>query len=291
MKVPFVILPTKLLRRISLFRPISSKLSRVFSKLDLLLKQSRSDLDKEEYITVVLTNTIMIFIFLVVIFNVLQIYFQIQAIGISIFAAGLASLFVFFNSINYPKIIVNKRIRGIERNLLPSLQDFLAQANAGVPIFNIIVNISNSDYNEVSKEFEKAVREINAGKSQVEALSDLGAANPSVFFRRTLWQISNGLTSGADMVKVIKESINSISDEQLIQIQEYGARLSPLSMFYMLIAVIMPILAITFILILSSLISTNPTTMKIILWGFYAGIVFMQIMFLGIIKSKRPNLI
>ncbi len=291
MRIPFSILPSRVLKRISLFRPFASSLARRFSSLDVLLKQARSDMDKEDYITASITNSLMIFTLILIVSNFVQIYLELQVISFSLFISASVALFVFANSIVYPSIVVGRRIRAIEKNLLPALQDFQAQINSGVPIFNTMVNISNSDYGEVSKEFAKAVREINAGKSQIEALSDLGADNPSIFFRRSLWQISNGLTSGANMMIVVRESIKSLADEQVIQIQEYGSRLSPLSMFYMLVAVIFPILAVTFIIILSSVISLSPIMTKVILWGFYGMLFFFQVMFLGMIKSRRPNLI
>lgn len=291
MKLPYSVLPIRILRRISLFRPIGNKIAKRFPSLSIQLRQAKSDMGKEEYVTVSITNALMVFVFLLILFNIIQIYLKFQVVVVSVFAAGAISLFILGNSLIYPNLIVKRRVRNIERNLLSALQDFLAQINSGVPIFNVLVNISNADYGEVSKEFGKAVREINAGKSQIEALADLGAANPSVFFRRTLWQISNGLTSGANMVTVVQESFKTLADEQVVQIQEYGSRLSPLSMFYMLIAVIMPILAVTFIIILSTLISLPPTLMQFMLWGLFALIIFIQIMFLGLIKSRRPNLI
>lgn len=291
MRIPFSLFPARVLKRISLFRPVASVLARKFPSLEVLLKQARSDMDGEDYITAALTNSLMVFALILILANLAQIYLKLQMIGLSIIISAAIALFAFTNSLIYPSIIVGRRVRAIERNLLPALQDFQAQINSGVPVFNAMVNISNSDYGEVSKEFAKAVREINAGKSQIIALSDLGAENPSLFFRRTLWQVSNGLTSGANMATVVKESIKSLADEQVIQIQEYGSRLSPLSMFYMLVAVIFPILAVTFIIILSSIISLAPTTTKIILWAFYILLLFAQIMFLGMIKSRRPNLI
>ncbi|MBU2497247.1 MAG: type II secretion system F family protein [Nanoarchaeota archaeon] len=291
MRLPFSVLPIRVLKRISLLRPFGSWLAKRFPNFDQLIKQTRYKTNKEEYFTIALTNALFLFIFFAILINIIQIFLGIQAIALSFFISFVIAVFIFSNSLIYPRLIVGRRIKNIERNLLPALQDFLAQINSGVPIFNVIVNVSNSNYGEVSKEFTKAVREINAGKSQSEALADLGADNPSVFFKRSLWQISNGLTSGANMVTVVKESIKAISDEQVLQIQEYGSNLSPLSMFYMLVAVIMPILAITFLIVISSLISISESIMQLILWGLFVLILFIQIMFLGIIKSKRPNLV
>jgi hypothetical protein len=115
--------------------------------------------------------------------------------------------------------------------------------------------------------------------------------NPSILFRRSVWQIVNGMKSGADISGLIKDAINTISDEQLTQIQKYGGQLSPLALFYMLIAVIAPSLGTTFVIVISSFISLGEGTVKAVFYGILIFTIFMQIMFMGIIKSRRPSLV
>ena len=158
-------------------------------------------------------------------------------------------------------------------------------------MFSILVNISASDYGALSTEFRKAVIKINTGRTQVEVLEELGEKNSSVFFRRTLWQISNGMKAGSDISIIIRESIKSLNEEQLIQIQDYGNKLNPLIMFYMLISVIMPALAVTFMTIISSLINLPQNTTIMMYIGLFVSVILIQIMFLGVIKSARPSLI
>jgi pilus assembly protein TadC len=158
-------------------------------------------------------------------------------------------------------------------------------------LFNIIANIAGSNYGSVSKEFKKAVRQIIAGKPQIDALEELSSRNPSIYFRRTIWQIVNGMKAGSDMSTVIQEIIDSLGEEQLLQIQKYGSQLNPLAMFYMLVAVIVPALGVTFIVVVSSFLSMPSNTTKIIFWGLFGVILFFQIMFLGVIKSRRPSLL
>jgi len=143
----------------------------------------------------------------------------------------------------------------------------------------------------MSTEFSTVVKEINAGKPQVEALEEIAVENPSLFFRRSIWQLVNGMKAGSDMSGVIKEIINSLSEEQVLQIQRYGGQLNPLAMFYMLVAVIAPTLGMTFLIIISSFIALGETITKIVFWGLFGFVCFFQIMFLGIIKSRRPNLL
>ena len=93
------------------------------------------------------------------------------------------------------------------------------------------------------------------------------------------------------MNSVIQEGVRSLYQEQAIQIQTYGSKLNPLVMFYMLIAVILPALGITFLVILSSLLNISNEMLKLLFIAIFVLIIFTQIMFLGLIKSRRPSLL
>ena len=203
----------------------------------------------------------------------------------------MVSVFVFFNQMIYPKIFVARSQKNIEKNLLSGLEDILVQINSGIPLFTVLVNISSSNYGALSNEFKKGVRRINAGSPEQQVLEDLSKTNPSTYFKRVLWQISNGMNAGSDMGIVIRDSIKALNEEQLIQIQNYGNKLNPLMVFYMLVAVIIPSLAITFLTILSSMLGLPGRTTMAVFIGLFLGVAFVQIMFLGLIKSKRPSLL
>jgi hypothetical protein len=57
----------------------------------------------------------------------------------------------------------------------------------------------------------------------------------------------------------------------------------------MMVAVIIPSLGVTFLMVLSSF-AKIPVTEKMF-WAILAFVAIFQFMFLGILKSKRPNLI
>ena len=82
-----------------------------------------------------------------------------------------------------------------------------------------------------------------------------------------------------------------MNEEQLIQIQNYGNKLNPSIMFYMLSTIILPALAITFLTIISSMINLNKFTTMGMFAGLFVFVVVMQVMFLGVIKSIRPSLL
>lgn len=203
----------------------------------------------------------------------------------------LFSGFIFFLQLGYPKSYASKKEKDVERNLISTLQDMLVQIKSGVSLYNVISNLSNSDYGSASEELKKAVNKIAAGVSAIHAIESLIRENSSEYFKRVLWQISNGLRSGSNMDLVLEDSIKNIQKEQSLQIQTYGNKLNPIVMFFMLVAVIVPSLGITFLIILSSMIGLPSSTLKMVFIGVFVFIMLIQVMFLGIIKSKRPSLL
>ncbi len=293
LKLPYNLLPEKIILRVSrLFLGFSYSLKPFFPFTGLSLRQAGLRIDVREYLSMCLASSLIFFVFSSAFISTLVFLAGLETpIIFGIVSGTIFSFFVFVQQISYPKILSRKKIRSLEQNLLPALQNLLIQLNSGVPTFNILVNISSGDYGEVSKEFAKAVKEINAGRPQVEVLEELASNNPSNLFRRTIWQVVNGMKAGSDMAAVISDIINRLAEQQLIQIQNYGGQLSPLAMFYMLVAVIVPSLSVTFIIILSSFISLGEYVTKLMFWGLFVLVVFLQIMFMGVIKSRRPNLI
>ncbi|MFH1500832.1 MAG: type II secretion system F family protein [archaeon] len=293
-KIPFTFSSEEILRRKvkSYLRFIKIRKGSMVS-LGKNLKNADVDFSKSEYMAVVMRSFVTYFLIFSTLFTsvffiiIKSNVFYVFGIGVGL----LFALFVMINQLMYPRIYSFKKIRDIERNIIPALQDIQVQLSSGVPMFQIIVNISTSDYGELSNEFKKAVNEISAGKAQVEVLDKIGNENASLYFRRIIWQISNGLRAGSDMGVVIKDSIDHLIKEQAIQIQTYGSQLNPLIMFYMLIGVIVPALGITFLTIIASMVGVAGNMLKMMYVGILALVVIMQIMFLGMIRSRRPSLL
>ncbi len=262
------------------------------SKLSESLENAEINISREEYIAIclrnLLINSVFLFIFSTTILALLRFnLFLLLGFIISL----LFSLFLFFSQMVYPKIFSMRRQKNLEKNLIPALQDIAVQLDSGIPLFTVLINISASDYGELSLEFKKAVKKINAGSPEQEVLEELSKNNSSVFFKRTLWQISNGMNAGSDMTLVVRDSVKSLNEEQVIQIQNYGNKLNPLIVFYMLIAIIIPSLAITFLTIIASMVGLGQTSTTLLFIGLFVFVIFIQVMFLGIIKSRRPSLL
>ncbi len=289
-KIPFSLLPPALLYRFSRFYlGVAQRLEKKYTTLDVYLTQAEVKISSLDYLAMCLVSLTVFaaFIFVVSLFSL--------AFGapwfLPFFITFIFTFFIFFQQLAYPRLVALRRIKEVEKNLLPALQDMLVQLNSGIPLFNILASISKGSYGAVSAEFKNAIQEINAGRNQIDALEDIAVKNPSVLFRRAIWQLVNGMKEGADIAGLIKEVMRAVGDEQLTQIQRYGGQLSPLALFYMLIAIIAPSLGVTFIIVLASFVALSPVVTKILFYGLLVFTMLFQVMFLGMIKTRRPSLL
>ena len=195
---------------------------------------------------------------------------------------------VFIYNLVGPSRVVSKRVLDIEANLLFSLRHLLIEIRSGISNYDSFVSLSKSDYGAVSIEFSKLVKNISYGVSETQALEELMIKNPSINFRRVIWQILNAIRSGSDLSGIIEELVKEYSLEQKTKIKMYGGQLNSLALVYMIFAIIMPSIGITFLIILSffSDFAVNEGILALVL----LVIVVFQFMFIGVVKSKRPRI-
>ena len=292
--MPFLANPT--IRSVAkYFRFMGGILAKVFPYTDLMLKQS--GIASQYNIT---ARGFLAICFLVTAVASLGpaalIYLVLNAggkgnLGLSLLLGGVIGTVMFIYFLAYPKSIVSKRVKYLERTLLFALRSILIQIRAGVPLFNTIVSVSQADYGPISEEFKIVVDKVNAGSDIVASLEELAVRNPSPYFRRALWQIVNSMKSGSDVGENLSEVIRSLSKEQLVEIRRYKSVLNPLAMMYMMIAVIMPSMGVTMLIILASFPGMEKIGSEQTFWALLVAIILLQVIFIGMIKSKRPNLI
>jgi len=209
-----------------------------------------------------------------------------------IYVLTIAPLFIgflaFFYIIQYPMLIISKKIRDLDRHLLFALRHMQVQVKSGIPLFDGLVSISNGDYGLISEEFKKCVKKISTGLSETNALEELVFKNPSLYFRRVIWQITNAIRTGADLADTLDAIVDNLANEQKVAIRRYGSQLNPLSMMYMMLAVILPSLGITFLVLLSTF--SGFTVSEIIFWFILTILIVFQFSFVGLVKSRRPTI-
>ncbi len=267
-----------------------NNIARVSPQLSLYLYQAESYLDAREYASIAVFTSVFWFAIMLGVFAFLN--FAVPNVPANFFLIGAAAsagigFVAFFYVMVYPRIIITKKVRELERNLLFALRHLLIQVRSGITLFDSMVSVSRAGYGLVSEEFNDAVRKISTGSMDVTALEELALRNPSIYFRRSLWQITNALRAGADIAGTLESIINNLSNEQRIMVRKYGSQLNPLAFMYMMFGIIVPSLGISLMISLSSF--TGLAIDPIYFWGIIAFLVIFKFNFIGIVKSKRPS--
>ncbi|MFH1587220.1 MAG: type II secretion system F family protein [Candidatus Diapherotrites archaeon] len=284
---PFPVLYTLSTR----FTGFGFKVAGAFPYLKMELAQAEIDLHIEEYGAIMFLLAAIYFGFGALTAFLFSVGLKLDlftSIAISITAGLLLGLFIIVQLSMFPKIKVKKKVRNLERNLIDALRTMLVEIKSGVSLFDAISMVSDGEFEGVSKEFRKTVEKINTGELQEQAMEDMASNNPSLFFRRSVWQIVNGLKAGADVSVVMGALVDSMGKEQRNQIREYGSAMRLMSLIYMMLGVIIPALGFTFIIILATFPQTSIG--EWLFWFLLLFILAAQFMFLGFMKSRRPNL-
>ena len=289
--IPFCPLPVEKARKVSRrFNFLAGRLSRMAPGLEQLLKQINSPLDKIEYLSIAAFSAVFMstLVFAITIIISLYIVDPIRAVSIGLLTGPTLFIAIIIYLIKYPRMLSKSRVRGMEKNLVYGLKHIYIQLRSGVPLFDSFRSLALGGYGMLSDEFGILVKAVQTGSDIDVEMDNLAIRNPSPFLRRALWQISNGIKSGSDMSSVLRTIIENISKEQMLAVRRYGSQLNPLTLVYMMIAVILPALGITMLIVLSSF--TGMAISENMLIGILVGLSFMQFMYIGLVKSRRPSI-
>lgn len=267
--------------------PMADKAAKMVPNIQKDLTRARMDVDPDIFVASALLRGMQIgFVLAVSIIALGYTTGQNQLMIGGALGFPLVSLFGFFTFANYPKIKSKRLSRELERDLPYALRHMLIEVRSGISLYEAMVSVSE-DYGEASREFNKIVRDINGGKPQVEALEDSIVRNPSQQYRRAMWQMINALKSGTDVSTTLESLVDSMVKQQKLKVKRYGKELNPYVLVYLMIAVIVPSLGVTFLIILSTF--TGVGLDKFAFYQILGGLILFQVFFLNFVKSKRPE--
>lgn len=192
--------------------------------------------------------------------------------------------FLYF--LNYPKLQATKRTKLIEEQVVFATREIMIKVGSGVPVFNALLDVANGNYGVVSDEFKQAIEEIESGVPQEDALDHLARRVPSQSLRRTIDIMLNAIKSGSDVAGTLSLINDMLIKKQQSDMKSYAGALTPMSMAYMLISVVMPSLGMSVFIILGSLAHFNTVAIIYIIPPF---LLMFQIFFMGMVSNQRPS--
>ena len=202
------------------------------------------------------------------------------------FVFPIVFVVLFFYFMNLPEAKIHQKEREIDKELVFAGRFLVIELESGVPLYNALVNVSKS-YKEIGRAFAEIIEDVDLGATMEEAIEEEIKLTPSRNFRKLLWQVMNSLKTGADVTSSLNAVVEQITREQIIAVKEYGRKLNPLAMFYMMIAVIVPSLGVTMLIVLSSFLSYQLSLSFLLIIAFF--VAFIQFMFVALVRSSRPS--
>lgn len=258
---------------------IYRNLANRFDNLELKLQQARVTDNPEYYVK----RTVMVAAFAAIALVFISFTFskswQVVLLGPVFF---LVFFVYFFRFVDYR---IEKMNKEISKEIVFAVQFLIIELESGVPLFNTFENIARS-YPWVGLYFQEIVEKVKLGTALEDAINETTELTASQDLRRILWQILNSLRTGSNVGRSLRSALEQIIEEQQIAVKEYGRKLNPLAMFYMMIAIIAPSLGVTMLVIMASFIGLELDLLLLVVLALFIG--FIQFMFMAIIRSSRP---
>ncbi|RMF05344.1 hypothetical protein D6764_04950 [Candidatus Woesearchaeota archaeon] len=199
------------------------------------------------------------------------------------YPVALSVFFLYF--LKLPDVKILRKEKDINREIVFAGRFLIIEMESGVPIYDTFKNVAKN-YETIGKYFREVIDKVNMGTTMEQALNEATEMTPSANLRKIFWQILNSMKTGSDVTKSLNSVLEQITKEQQIQVEEYGRKLNPLAMFYMMIAVIIPSLGMTMFMVLATFLGLKLSLPVLLSITGFLG--FIQFMFVAIIKSSRP---
>ena len=129
---------------------------------------------------------------------------------------------------------------------------------------------------------------VELGMPIEQAMEDVSQRSRSKTFKRIILQASVSIKAGADITGALQSVVEEVMQERVIELRRYGQRLNALSMFYMLFGVIFPSMGIAVATILTTFIAIFTINFSVLI-ATLVGMIFLQVIFLNIMRSSRPT--
>lgn len=184
------------------------------------------------------------------------------------------------------KAQIKRREREINTEVLFAGRYLLIKIYSGRSLLNALAETSKS-YGIASKYFKEIIDDVDTGKPIEKALEDAVNYSPSEKFSKILFQVANALKLGIDVTKPLESVIEEISAEQELEVTKYGKKLNTIVIFYMLLAVVLPSIGTTMLIVISSFLNVTIGLREFFALVFI--IIIIQFIFISMFKSIRPE--
>jgi flagellar protein FlaJ len=287
---PYRVLSYKIMHRLR----ISTALSRYFESIKPLLHKAGLYMALEEYIATAIFTILITapFLFIFVRTALITVY-DIIAVAATVFAFVLTVVYVggiFIGFFVYPQYKVDKIRRNIEMNLPYATTHMATVAGTGVPIYLVFKIIGDfPEYGELSKECRRIARNIEVfGYDTITALSETAAETPSPNFKDLTWGIVSIIRTGGDMRSFLIDKARLYMENQKNLENEYIDSLELMAEAYTTVFVAGPVLFVIMATIMGSVGSLPIDLGLLFTLVIYIIMPILAVGFILMVEGSKP---
>jgi pilus assembly protein TadC len=259
----------------------------MFPLLNDNIKKAKLNIKPELFIKRAFNSALMLSVMMFVFLFFLLSYLK-KPIILIIPASIILFVFMFFIVVNSPLVTIRKRQRELDKEILFAGRFLQIKLKSGKPLLNSLIDVSKG-YGVCGKYFKEIVDDINLGHSIEKSLENAIFYSPSDKFKRILFQINNSLKIGIDVADSLEKTLDEIMKEQINDVKIYSKKLNSLSLFYLMLAIVVPSIGSAIIVVITALIGilTDNDSAKQLFMIICILIIVIQFMFIAIFKNTR----
>ncbi|MCX8175533.1 MAG: type II secretion system F family protein [Candidatus Micrarchaeota archaeon] len=291
-RIPLMLLPLSSMRTIGArFRGVGVKILPFYPSIRYDLRSIEVEGAPEHYCTIAFFSAaiwaMLISLFVTLLLATSQLPAPVKLL-FPFLAFMVSLLFFLVLHLAYPNMIAKSMAAKIDRELIFAMRDMLIQISSGIPLFTVIENIGEANYEYVAPEFREVARRVKAGGPLLDELEAMAIRTQSEYLKKTVWQLVTAVRAGANLTTTLKSIVKVLVDYQFALSKSFNAELNFIILIYLMVAAVMPTIGTTILVIFSvfGLLGVTPEV--------FAGIVAMsfmgQLAIIGYVRMKRPNL-
>lgn len=259
-------------------------ISKVFPKLKENLRKAQMDMGVSVFVRKCVVMSIIFALNVSVIFFLILLKSGLYLLTIPLFIFFF--IIIFLICMNIPKFNMAKVRQEIESDIFTPSRMLLTLLESGNSLISAMESVSYTKAKS-SKYFGKIASEIYVGKNVDQAIEDAIKYTPSDSFRMVLEPIKKSLKTGTDIQTNLLATLQQLSEQKVVEIEQYEKRLNPLSMFYMIFGTVIPAVGVVGLVLILSVIGFKVEFFPALL-VLLVLILILQLFFVKIFQNTRP---
>jgi len=273
------------------FRGIGVRLMSFYPNVRFDLKNLGVEIPAEHYCAAAFLSAaswgMILAFFLAITLSVVSSLPFVAKIVVSLLAGSVAMLLATVFYLIYPRLMGKGIGTTIDKELIFAMRDMLIQISSGIPLFNVIENIGDSNYGFVSMEFKRVAVNVKGGNPLLSEIEIMAIRTQSEYLKKISWQLVAAIRSGADMTATLKNVVKVLVDYQFAISKSFNAELNFLILIFMLISAVLPTIGTT-VLVIFSVFGMFGISSEVLL-GIVLVSFILQAGIVSYVYTKRPN--